>query len=319
MMIQELFIHKKNGESFSHLPNLLFLTFLLSVLSCKQVEKKCLTIENKNIKNSLESFRLIENNPDLKNIHSSKSATIFWGNGIIPFKEVKLKRVYLGEIGLDITLGLLDFNNNGSYENLLTDKIIFQGGLCDSMYLFFENKKIKILESMIDTFCINQVSLEIDFTNIDDNMVCINQIGLCNESLLITDIKNLKTKTSYSKVIYDALNAKKLILLDFWFMECSACLEQLPKLNKLSEKYKNNLTIIGVNGINSENDYLNFLRSSKLFKYENVHISKDELNKIFDVSKGFPKYMMLSNDGKFNFKEINIDNLEKELNDIISN
>lgn len=41
--------------------------------------------------------------------------------------------------------------------------------------------------------------------------------------------------------------SQKIVLINFWSEGCSACVEEMPKYNKLYETYKNQMTIIGIN------------------------------------------------------------------------
>ncbi len=44
-----------------------------------------------------------------------------------------------------------------------------------------------------------------------------------------------------------ALGKSRVLVLNFWGLRCSACLEEIPHLNRLQEKFGDRVAVIGVN------------------------------------------------------------------------
>lgn len=70
--------------------------------------------------------------------------------------------------------------------------------------------------------------------------------NLLNENTEIPVLKG-KLYPDYVDTIISSNN--KILILDFWYTSCMPCIEAIPHLNKLYEKYKNNVEIIGVNPV----------------------------------------------------------------------
>lgn len=45
------------------------------------------------------------------------------------------------------------------------------------------------------------------------------------------------------------LNYDKITILDFWYTSCMPCIETIPHLNSLQEKYRNSIEVVGVNPV----------------------------------------------------------------------
>lgn len=60
----------------------------------------------------------------------------------------------------------------------------------------------------------------------------------------------------------------KIVVLNFWFISCVPCLKEMPELNKLVEKYKNNpeIAFLGL-ALDSESEIKEFLKKKK-FNYK---------------------------------------------------
>jgi len=66
--------------------------------------------------------------------------------------------------------------------------------------------------------------------------------------LLYTDLEFFDGS---SVTLTDILKDDKAILLDFWYLSCFPCLKAIPHVIELQEKYKDNLTVIGINDIDT--------------------------------------------------------------------
>jgi len=57
-------------------------------------------------------------------------------------------------------------------------------------------------------------------------------------------LKDLNNKTTS----FNKIKGEKLTIIDFWATWCKPCLQAIPKLNKISEKYKDKgVVLIGIN------------------------------------------------------------------------
>lgn len=76
------------------------------------------------------------------------------------------------------------------------------------------------------------------------------------------DFPSLKVAPFPGKPVVDAGKFKgKVVIVDFWASWCEPCKIELPALNKLHEKYKGKLVVIGVNVDENLNDAKTFLKS----------------------------------------------------------
>jgi peroxiredoxin len=59
----------------------------------------------------------------------------------------------------------------------------------------------------------------------------------------------------------------KVIVLNFWFIECKPCIMEMPELNELTEKFKKNDVVFLAFGTNPKSKIESFLKT-KTFKYQ---------------------------------------------------
>lgn len=113
--------------------------------------------------------------------------------------------------------------------------------------------------------------------------------------------------TSYTGQEIDlAKVSSKLILLDFWYKGCFPCMQSMPLLNELHEKYVDKgLTIIGVNPYQSKAEEMLPFLEHKGIQHPNVYspsipslygvfaypsyIFLDENKKVVKVQRGYGK------------------------------
>ncbi len=88
----------------------------------------------------------------------------------------------------------------------------------------------------------------------------------------------------------------KVLVLNFWFIGCPGCLEEMPKLNKLAAKYAQNAHIEFVAiSPNTERELRDFLVRER-FDYKMVGQARSIIN-LF-AFKGFPRNIVIGRDGK---------------------
>jgi peroxiredoxin len=82
----------------------------------------------------------------------------------------------------------------------------------------------------------------------------------------------------------------KLIVINFWFVECKPCITEIPDLNKLVEKYKNkNVVFLGI-AVSSKTKVQKFLQTTP-YKY-NIISDAQNITSMYNV-QSFPTHMII--------------------------
>ncbi len=88
----------------------------------------------------------------------------------------------------------------------------------------------------------------------------------------------------------------QIVLINFWFEKCPPCIEEMPELNKLVEKYGGKgVRFIGLT-YDLPADVKRFQKRSG-YQYELVSISKAEITRL-NINHGFPSNILIGKDGK---------------------
>ena len=104
-------------------------------------------------------------------------------------------------------------------------------------------------------------------------------VSLSNDSVKLSDLKG------------------KTILLDFFYKSCYPCMLALPKLQALSEKYKDDgLVVIGIDPFDKKKDELRAFLAKKGVAYK-ILLSDATIPKGYHVS-GYPTMYLLDREGK---------------------
>lgn len=88
----------------------------------------------------------------------------------------------------------------------------------------------------------------------------------------------------------------KVIVLNFWFIGCPGCMDEMPKLNALAARYRDNAGIrfIAVSP-NTPEELRQFL-SRERFDYKQVGRARSVIN-LFNFA-GFPRNIVIGKDGR---------------------
>lgn len=122
---------------------------------------------------------------------------------------------------------------------------------------------------------------------------------------------------NYNKTI--ELNTDKIVILDFWYTSCMPCIKTIPHLNKLKEKYKGKIEIIGVNPIENKETHKekieNFMKRTPMdypiFLAESI---PSEYN-----IRAYPTLYILDKNRKVRYSKIGFsDNIYEELDKILN-
>lgn len=100
------------------------------------------------------------------------------------------------------------------------------------------------------------------------------------------------------------LASDKIVILDFWYTACMPCIESIPGLNVLQEKYKKDVQVIGVNPFETketQKDRITAFLARTPMHYPILFI--DEIPKEYNVM-AYPTIYIIDRDGKVAFSEI---------------
>ncbi|MDB5131537.1 MAG: Peroxiredoxin [Mucilaginibacter sp.] len=94
----------------------------------------------------------------------------------------------------------------------------------------------------------------------------------------------------------------KIVLLEFWIKDCGYCIEAIPKLNALYDKYKNrDFKILAVNTHDTKS-MIDVFISKHAIKYDLLTGGK-EIDQDYGVS-GFPTAILINKNGRVVFADI---------------
>lgn len=126
----------------------------------------------------------------------------------------------------------------------------------------------------------------------NDSGISIFDIGNKIPEFKMTDIKEKKWSSKDLK--------NKIVVLNFWFVECPPCIAEMPSLNKLVEKYKNNNNVVFLSIANSDKAKIENFLTKRDFNYS--HVAREQARKyLFDWDmKMYPQNVII-NKGKVSF------------------
>jgi thiol-disulfide isomerase/thioredoxin len=109
----------------------------------------------------------------------------------------------------------------------------------------------------------------------------------------------------------------KVVVLDFWFTQCTPCQESFPLMNKVYERYKGNDKVMFV-AVNADDASLSdqTVRDTMKAWGSSLPLARDpnqDIRKAFEVT-GMPALFVIGTDGKVEYHEIGLNpQIEKEL------
>lgn len=96
----------------------------------------------------------------------------------------------------------------------------------------------------------------------------------------------------------------KVFVLNFWFINCPPCKSEIPQLNELVTKYKDNKDVVFLAiALDEKSDLKNFLKSTA-FNYNIVDGGRYIANK-YDV-KGYPTHVVVDKKGYIAFSTLGL-------------
>ncbi len=111
----------------------------------------------------------------------------------------------------------------------------------------------------------------------------------------------------------------KIIVLNFWFVECKPCVMEIPDLNELVEKYKDKEVVFLGFATNKKSKIIDFLEE-KNFDYTIIPDSR-KIAKAYNV-KGYPTHIIINQNSKIvhatsGLSTVTVSNLDKTIESLI--
>lgn len=88
----------------------------------------------------------------------------------------------------------------------------------------------------------------------------------------------------------------KVVLLDFWYRGCFPCLKAISDLIELQEEFKDDLVIIGINDIDTEEDITDYYTYKKV-NYFSTYKSDVNISKKIKIN-AFPTTIIINQNGE---------------------
>ena len=88
----------------------------------------------------------------------------------------------------------------------------------------------------------------------------------------------------------------KVIVMNFWFIGCVGCMDEIPKLSAVADKFKGNDDVVFLAVANNTPQQLRAYLRGNTFSYRQIGQGLS-LVKLFDFS-GYPKNIVIGRDGK---------------------
>ena len=119
-----------------------------------------------------------------------------------------------------------------------------------------------------------------------------------NSSALIGQrTPNFKMKDINGNTISSEETKGKVVVLNFWFTSCKPCIEEIPELNEVYEKYKNNTNVVFASITFDKPDKVNSFLKKYPLKYPVVADAK-EICDLFNITS-FPTNIVIDKEGNY--------------------
>jgi len=124
------------------------------------------------------------------------------------------------------------------------------------------------------------------------------------------------TPINAGKLSIEQMKNGRHTIVDFWGTWCVPCVRDIPKLQKLHERFKSSgVNLIGIAVDGDEKKVGEFLKKRKIQHpviFENLNMGSDWIYKKMNVTV-FPTYLILNNEGSVVFSTNSIESLEEKL------
>ncbi|MBI9041828.1 TlpA disulfide reductase family protein [Lutibacter sp.] len=135
--------------------------------------------------------------------------------------------------------------------------------------------------------------------------------------LIGQNLPEFELKTINDKFISKTDILDKPCLINFWFTQCQPCIEEIPELNRLKEKYSDRVNFIAIT-FNDKTELNNFLKQTK-FDFIQIINAQEYIDEV--GIRAFPKNVFIDKIGKIRLIENglsgNFEQFEKYLNNLL--
>jgi len=113
-------------------------------------------------------------------------------------------------------------------------------------------------------------------------------------------INNLAPKWTLPNIEGDSISLSdykgKYLLLDFWFIGCGACIQSIPLVNELQNKFNNGrLSVVGINCLSNDVEKIKSFCANQNMNYPNAW-NGDSISEAYGIN-GAPIFYLISPDG----------------------
>lgn len=118
-----------------------------------------------------------------------------------------------------------------------------------------------------------------------------------NANIIGENAPDFKMTDINGNIISSENTKGKIVVLNFWFTSCKPCIDEIPSLNKVYEKYKTNTDVVFASiTFNKDEKVAAFLKKNPI-KYQVVSNSKDICD-LFKIS-GYPTNIIIDKKGNY--------------------
>ncbi len=168
---------------------------------------------------------------------------------------------------------------------------------------------MKRIITLLIVLLTNSIVTNAQFSYQDALKKANDMVGLAAPDFEATTIGGKKVSSSSLK--------GKIVVVNFWFVGCPPCEEEMPLLNKLTETYKQRDDIVFLSFAKTDEQLIKKFLVNTPFNYQTVAAAKSIAEK-FNVS-AYPTQFIIDKEGNVQFTSIGgMDDIDKLLENKIN-
>jgi len=210
-------------------------------------------------------------------------------------KNYKITHSYLN--GQQIKIGLFDYNCNGLYNDVESDRVLvgsfegdsISGNLAHGAVEYLENVQVPIAGEIYEVIEIEATGQYIKLTKSNRTYHPPLGVGDYVGDLEIELVSGKKTTLS------SVQTEGRYLLLDFWGSWCKGCTQQLPDLKTLASTHPEQIQILGLNFGDTATSLDQYLSKYEI-NWENAIASQNIMETL--RIDGFPTFLLIDPEGK---------------------
>ncbi len=183
----------------------------------------------------------------------------------------------------------------------------------NDQFKFYKRDTIKIGTKRFLLDSINNGISKIHLRDVTPKRLSNNGINI-EENLANYSFRTLGKSTNYA--IHELLKEKEFVLLDFWGTWCGPCIQGIPDLIKLNNKYKDKLNLLSIANDKKDKLVQNVVKKKKmnwLHAVANSDIAVDSQKLLSMQIRYYPTFMLLDRNFKILYKGTDLSRVEKLL------